>query len=167
MQATSLQDKELNVTDRAFMEQALRLAEQPQRLGEVPVGALVVKEGMIIGRGWNQSVTGRDPTAHAEIIALREAALRLGNYRLTGCHLYTTLEPCAMCAGALVHSRIQRLVYGADDPRAGAAGSVFQIANSALLNHRIEIVSGVLAGPCADLLQRFFQTRREQDRRMS
>lgn len=144
------------------MEQALRLAEQSQRLGEVPVGALVVKAGTIIGRGWNQSVTRRDPTAHAEIVALREAALHLGNYRLTGCHLYSTLEPCPMCAGALVHSRIQRLVYGADDPRAGAAGSVFQIAHSALLNHRIEVISGVLAGPCADLLQRFFQSRREE-----
>jgi tRNA(adenine34) deaminase len=138
--------------------------------GEVPVGAVVVCEGhvvhqkiveqKIIGRGWNQVVSGSDPCAHAEIVALREAARTLGNYRLSGCQLYVTLEPCAMCAGAIVHARIARLVYGARDPKAGAVGSVMQVLNHPRLNHRVEVTEGVLGGRCMEILQAFFRERR-------
>lgn len=142
------------------MEAALGLAHEAQRAGEVPVGAVIVKDGVIIGRGWNHPISAHDPTAHAEIIALREAAHTLGNYRLLNTTLYVTLEPCAMCAGAMVHARVQRLVYGAADPRAGAAGSVFDITRASALNHQLEVCAGVLAEDCGNLLKQFFADRR-------
>ena len=142
------------------MEEALRSAQRALEAGEVPVGAVVVCEGRIIGRGWNRNIAGSDPTAHAEIIALREAGATLGNHRLTGCDLFATIEPCPMCAGALVHARIRRLIYGADDPKAGAVQSVLQVLNHPQLNHKVEVRSGVLAGRSAELLQSFFKSRR-------
>ena len=142
------------------MEEALRAAQRALEADEVPVGAVVVCDGKIIGRGWNLNITSSDPTAHAEIMALRDAGSTLGNYRLEGCDLFATIEPCAMCAGALVHARIRRLVYGADDPKAGAVHSVMQLLSHAQLNHRVEVRGGVLAGRCAELLQTFFKGRR-------
>jgi tRNA(adenine34) deaminase len=128
--------------------------------GEVPVGAVVVHNGLVIGCGQNYVLRNVDPTAHAEIVALRAAARRLDNYRLTGCDLYTTLEPCAMCAGAIIHARISRLVYGAADPKAGAAGSVLSVINHPQLNHQLKVTSGVLAEECGELLRFFFRERR-------
>jgi len=142
------------------MEEALRSAQRAREAGEVPVGAVVVYEGKIIGRGWNRSITESDPTAHAEIIALREAGAHAGNYRLEDCDLFATIEPCAMCAGALVHARIKRLVYGANDPKAGAVKSMMHVVNHPQSNHRMEVRGGVLAGRCAELLQTFFRNRR-------
>jgi tRNA(adenine34) deaminase len=142
------------------MEEALRSAQRALEAGEVPVGAVVVCEGRIVGRGWNRNITDFDPTAHAEVIALREAGVALGNYRLGDCELFATIEPCTMCAGALLHARIKRLVYGADDPKAGAIRSALQVLNHPQLNHRVEVASGVLAGRCAELLQMFFKNRR-------
>jgi len=142
------------------MEEALRAAQRALDIGEVPVGAVVVCEGRVISRGWNQNLAGSDPTAHAEIVALREAGAIVGNHRLSDCELFATIEPCAMCAGALVHARIKRLVYGADDPKAGAVHSVMQVLNHPQLNHKTEIHGGVLAGRCAELLQEFFRQRR-------
>jgi tRNA(adenine34) deaminase len=147
-------------SDELFMEEALRAAQRALDIGEVPVGALVVCAGKVIARGWNQNLAGSDPTAHAEIVALREAGAIVGNHRLEDCDLFATIEPCAMCAGALVHARIRRLVYGADDPKAGAVRSVMQVVNHPQLNHRMEVVSGVLAGRCAEVLQEFFRSRR-------
>ncbi len=126
----------------AWMELALEQARQAAEAGEVPVGALIVKDGEIIGSGHNRNLLDNDPTAHAEIIALREAGARLGNHRLSGCTLFATIEPCAMCAGAMLHARLARLVYGASDPKAGAAGSVLQVLNHPRLNHQMEVVSG-------------------------
>jgi tRNA(adenine34) deaminase len=146
--------------DDQFMREALRLACQTASAGEVPVGAVVVCGGEIIGRGSNAPIARHDPTAHAEILALREAAARLGNYRLDGATLYCTLEPCVMCAGALVTARIRRLVFGARDLRFGGVRSKFRIADSDLLNHQVEIVEGVLAVECVQLLQGFFEERR-------
>ena len=146
--------------DELWMEEALRAAQRAQEAGEVPVGAVVVCEGRVIGRGWNRNLGDCDPTAHAEIVALREAAAAVGNHRLANCDLFATIEPCPMCAGALVHARIQRLVYGADDPKAGAVQSVLQVLNHPRLNHRVEVRGGVLAGRCAELLQTFFKNRR-------
>ena len=143
------------------MEEALRAARRALDAGEVPVGAIVVCGGEIIGRGWNRNLTDSDPTAHAEIIALREAGANLGNHRMGDCELFATIEPCPMCAGALVHARIKRLVYGADDPKAGAVHSVMTVLNHPQLNHRMEVRGGVLAGRCAELLQSFFRSRRE------
>jgi len=143
-----------------WMEEALRLAAKAQAAGEVPVGAVLVRDGSILGRGWNQVISTNDPTAHAEIIALREAAASLGNYRLTGCELYVTLEPCAMCAGAMVHARIGKLVIGADDPKAGAAGSVIDVFGSPAANHQIAVERGVLASRCMETLQAFFREKR-------
>jgi len=151
-------------SDEFWMEEALRAAQRALEAGEVPVGAVVVYRGEIIGRGWNRNITDADPTAHAEIIALREAAEHLGNHRLGDCELFVTIEPCAMCAGALVHARVKRVVYGADDPKAGAIHSVMQVLNHPQLNHRAEIRGGVLAGRSAELLQSFFRSRREEDR---
>jgi tRNA(adenine34) deaminase len=142
------------------MEEALRAAQRAFEAGEVPVGAIVVSEGKIVGRGWNRNLTDSDPSAHAEIVALREAGVALGNHRLGGCELFVTIEPCPMCAGALVHARVKRLVYGADDPKAGAVHSVMQVANHPQSNHRMEISGGVLAGRCAEMLQTFFKSRR-------
>ncbi len=142
------------------MEEALRLASRAEVAGEVPVGAVVVSEGIIIGRGWNQVLSLNDPCAHAEVEALRDAARTLGNYRLNGCQLFVTLEPCAMCAGAIVHARINRLVFGARDPKAGAVGSIMQVINHPRLNHQVEVAEGVLAGRCMEILQAFFRERR-------
>jgi tRNA(adenine34) deaminase len=142
------------------MEEALRCAQRALEIGEVPVGAVVVRGGEIIARGWNRNITDSDPTAHAEIVALREAGKHLGNYRLGECELFVTIEPCAMCAGAMLHARIRRLVYGSDDPKAGAVQSVMQVLNHPQLNHKIEVRGGVLAGRSAGVLQTFFQIRR-------
>lgn len=147
-------------SDELWMEEALRDAQRAREQDEVPVGAIVVSDGRIVGRGWNQNLAGPDPTAHAEIVALRDASRRLGNHRLGGCELFVTLEPCLMCAGALVHARLQRLVYGADDPKAGAVHSIMQALNHPKLNHKMEVKSGVLAGVCQELVQAFFRERR-------
>jgi tRNA(Arg) A34 adenosine deaminase TadA len=143
-----------------YMRDALALARAGQAAGEVPVGAVVVREGTVIGRGFNRPVSARDPTAHAEIVALREAAWALGNYRLTGCELYVTLEPCTMCAGAIMHARIARLVYGAADPKTGACGSVTDLFSQPQLNHHTVVQGGILAGESSVLLQQFFAARR-------
>ena len=150
----------LDSSDLTFMQRALELARQAEAAGEVPVGAVIVKDGVIVAEGWNHPIGANDPTAHAEIVALRAAGQALGTYRLTGTTLYVTLEPCAMCASAMVHARVQRLVYAATDPRAGAAGSVFNIVQHPSLNHRIEYTGGVLADDCGTLLRQFFQARR-------
>ena len=142
------------------MEEALREAQRALALGEVPVGAVVVRDGQIIGRGCNRPVTSNDPTAHAEIIALREAGFAIGNYRLLDCDIYVTVEPCAMCAGAITHARLRRLIYGAEDPKAGAVHSVTQVLNHVRLNHRVEVTFGVLAARCMDLMQNFFRDKR-------
>jgi tRNA(adenine34) deaminase len=148
-------------TDELFMEEALREARRAEALGEVPVGAVVVQEGRIVGRGCNRPITNHDPTAHAEMQALREAGLVVGNYRLSDCDLYVTVEPCAMCAGAITHARIRRLIYGAEDPKAGAVHSMLQVLNHPKLNHQVEVTSGILAARCMDLVQSFFRNRRE------
>lgn len=148
--------------DTVWMELALEQAELAAAAGEVPVGALVIKDGKIIGRGHNRNLLDNDPTAHAEIVALRQAAARLGNHRLIGCTMVATIEPCSMCAGALLHARIARLVYGASDPKAGAAGSLLQILNHPGLNHKTEVTAGVLADKCSEILQKFFRQKRQQ-----
>jgi len=142
------------------MEEALRSAQRALEIGEVPVGAVVVHGNRIVGRGWNRNLADRDPTAHAEVVALREAGQNLGNHRLGECDLFATIEPCAMCAGALLHARIRRLVYGADDPKAGAVHSVMSVINHPSLNHQMEVRGGVLAGRTAEILQEFFRNRR-------
>ncbi len=144
------------------MEDALRAARRALDAGEVPVGAVVVYQGKIVGRGFNRNVSDSDPTAHAEVVALREAGATIGNHRLSDCELFATIEPCAMCAGALVHARIRRLVYGADDPKAGAVHSVMQVLNHPSLNHQMEVRGGVLAGKCSEILQEFFRARRAE-----
>ena len=146
--------------DEDFLREALELARDAERGGEVPVGALVVLDGRVIGRGRNSPIVRSDPTAHAEILALREAAAATGNYRLEGATMYATLEPCVMCAGALVAARVSRLVFGARDLRFGGVRSKFRLADAEVLNHRVEIVEGVLGAECAELLQRFFNSRR-------
>lgn len=148
--------------DAAWMALALEQAALAAAAGEVPVGALVIKDGEVLGRGHNRNLLDDDPTAHAEIVALRQAAARLGNHRLTGCTMVATIEPCAMCAGALLHARIARLVYGASDPKAGAAGSVLQVINHPGLNHQMEVTAGVLAEKCSGILQDFFRQKRQQ-----
>ena len=147
--------------DELFMEEALREAQRALALGEVPVGAIVVRDGHVVGRGCNRPVSDHDPTAHAEILALREAGHVIGNYRLLDCDLYVTVEPCAMCAGAITHARIRRLIYGAEDPKAGAVHSMLQVMNHPKLNHFVEVTSGVLAARCMDLLQSFFRDKRQ------
>ena len=146
--------------DLAFMQQALDLARQAQQAGEVPVGAVVVKDDQVIATGRNAPIASHDPTAHAEVMALREASQVLGNYRLDGCTLYVTLEPCAMCSGAILHARLGRVVFGAFDPRTGAAGSVLEVLNTTRLNHRVAITGGVLQEATAAQLQHFFRARR-------
>ncbi|MBI3230067.1 MAG: tRNA adenosine(34) deaminase TadA [Burkholderiales bacterium] len=148
--------------DAGFMHEALAQAQLAWNEGEVPVGAVVVKDGAIIARGYNQPINGHDPTAHAEITALRQAAQILGNYRLPGCELFVTLEPCAMCAGAMMHARLARVVYGAPDPKTGVAGSVLNLFAQEQLNHHTAVESGVLADECSTLLKNFFAHRREQ-----
>ncbi len=142
------------------MEDALREASRALAMGEVPVGAVVVHKSRIVGRGSNRPISAHDPTAHAEILALREAGQTIGNYRLLDCDLYVTVEPCPMCAGAITHARIRRLIYGAEDPKAGAVHSMFQVLNHPKANHRVEVHSGVLAARCMDLMQTFFRERR-------
>lgn len=149
--------------DESFIRLALDLAAQGEQLGEVPVGAVIVRDGQVIGSGHNQPVALHDPTAHAEIVALRQAAQALGSHRLDHCDLYVTMEPCAMCAGAIVTARIRRLIFGTRDIRFGAVRSKFRIADSDLLNHRVEVVEGVLAAECVAPLQRFFAARRSND----
>ena len=148
------------MTDEEYMREALVLAARGAALGEVPVGAVVVVGGAIVGRGWNCPIERHDPTAHAEILALREAAAAAGNYRLVGATLYCTLEPCAMCAGAMVAARVERLVFGTRDLRFGGVRSKFRIADSGTLNHTVEIAEGVLAVECVELLRGFFEQRR-------
>lgn len=150
-------------SDELWMEEALREARRAESMGEVPVGAVVVRDGQVIARAGNRNVTDNDPTAHAEILALRQAGTAVGNHRLLDCEMYVTIEPCPMCAGALVHARLKRLVYGADDPKAGAVGSVMQVLNHPQLNHRMGVTGGVLAARCMDLLQDFFRRKRERE----
>ena len=147
-------------TDADYMARALELARTAEAAGEVPVGAVIVRDGVIVAEGWNRPISACDPTAHAEVVALRAAGQALQTYRLTGTTLYVTLEPCAMCASAMVHARVQRLVYAATDPRAGAAGSVFNIVQHPSLNHRIDCTGGVLAEECGALPRSFFLARR-------
>ena len=153
-------ESSLSERDERFMREALEEAQRAAAEGEVPVGAVVVLGEEIIGRGRNRSISEHDPTAHAEVVALRRAAQRLANYRLTGCTLYVTVEPCAMCAGAAVLARIGRLVYGCDDLKAGAVRSLFRITDDSRLNHQMTITSGVLGEECASLVQAFFQKKR-------
>lgn len=150
------------MTDLDHMQAALSLARQCEAAGEVPVAAIIVRNGEILATGENRVIRDSDPTAHAEIVALRRAGQKLGNYRLDGCTLYCTLEPCAMCAGAILHARIDRLVYAAADPKAGACGSALAVMNHPQLNHRVEVTSGLLADECSTLLTNFFRARRNK-----
>ena len=152
-----------DTVDETLMHEALAMARQARLADEVPVWAIVVSNGEIIGRGFNSPVSKNDPTAHAEIQALRDAAEKIGNYRLTDCLLYVTLEPCPMCAGAIMQARIARLVYGAADPKTGACGSVVNLLREARLNHHTEVVGGVLSEECGEMLRRFFAERREAE----
>ena len=151
--------------DQLWMEEALREAARAQAAGEVPVGAVVVCGEKIVGRGANRNLRDSDPTAHAEMVALRQAARALGNHRLGECEMFATIEPCAMCAGALVQARLARLVYGADDPKAGAVHSVVNVLNNPRLNHQMKVVSGVLGERCTELLQSFFRQRRAEQQK--
>lgn len=150
------------MSDDDFMQIALDLAQQAAEAGEVPVGAIVVKDGEIIGRGSNAPITTHDPTAHAEVRAMRDAAQHLGNYRLVGCTLYVTLEPCAMCSGAIQHARIAKVIYGASDPKTGACGSVVNLMAEPKLNHHTDIRGGILAEECGMILSKFFSARRKK-----
>ncbi len=150
----------MDASDEQFMRQALEEARRAAEAGEVPVGALVTLDGRVIASAANRTMTDGDPTAHAEIVALRAAAKTLGNYRLAGATLYVTLEPCAMCAGALVHARVARLVYGCDDPKVGAVNWCLRVLEHPMLNHRVEVTSGILADECSVLLREFFEARR-------
>ena len=149
------------MADEDYMREALALAFQGGVLGEVPVGAVLVRGGVILGRGYNQPISAHDPTAHAEVVAMRDAGARIGNYRLTGCELYVTLEPCAMCAGAIMHARLARVVYGAADPKTGACGGVIDLFAEAKLNHQTSVAGGVLAKECSAQLSDFFMQRRQ------
>jgi len=151
--------------DAVFMRRALAEAQRAAREQEVPVGAVVVRDGRVLSRAHNRPIRLKDPTAHAEILALRRAARKLGNYRLPGCDLYVTIEPCAMCAGAIIQARLRRLLYGASDPKAGAGGSALTVLNHPKLNHQLEVVPGVLAADCARVLKDFFQARRRGSRK--
>jgi len=152
------------LTDEDWMRHALTLAQRAAEEGEVPVGAVVVCDGELLGAGWNRPIATHDPSAHAEIMALREAGQRAGNYRLPGATLYVTLEPCPMCCGAMVHARIARVVFGATDPKTGAAGSVFSLLQSPLHNHEVKVEGGMLADECGQTLREFFQQRRARAR---
>ena len=153
--------------DSLFMRQAISQAHNAWALGEVPVGAVVVKDEVVIATGFNQPIGTHDPTAHAEIMALRAAASVLGNYRLPGCELYVTLEPCAMCSGAMMHARLARVVYGASDPKTGACGSILNLFEQEKLNHHTEVAGGVLADECGNLLREFFAERRRAAQRLA
>ncbi|WP_426338055.1 tRNA adenosine(34) deaminase TadA [Pseudoduganella sp. S-14] len=150
----------LKLSNELYMREALLEARRAWAEGEVPVGAVVVKDGVVIGRGYNQPIGRHDPTAHAEIMAMRAAAEALGNYRLPGCELYVTLEPCVMCSGAMMHARLSRIVYGATDPKTGACGSVVNVFESGQLNHHAEVEGGMLAEDCGQVLRDFFAERR-------
>ncbi|WP_337842990.1 tRNA adenosine(34) deaminase TadA [Rheinheimera sp.] len=150
--------------DLYWMQYALQLADKAEQSGEIPVGAVLVKDGKVMGEGWNQSIQLNDPSAHAEMQAIRQAAKRIGNYRLLDCTLYVTLEPCAMCAGLLVHSRIKRLVFGARDAKTGAAGSVIDIVRHPVLNHQLEVTAELMADRCAAKLSDFFKRRRAEQK---
>jgi tRNA(adenine34) deaminase len=152
------------MSDEDFMREALDLARRAAEAGEVPVGAVLVRDGAIVGRGYNQPVSGKDPTAHAEVVALRDAAERIGNYRLGECEMFVTLEPCAMCAGAIMHARLSRVVYGAADPKSGACGSVVDLFAEDRLNHHATIVGGVMAEEAGAMLRDFFAVRRKVPR---
>src|SRR5574340_10318 len=152
------------MSDEIFMRAALELARQAEAAGEVPIGAVVVKDGEIVGRGFNAPISRRDPSAHAEMMALRDAAQFIGKYRLVGCELFVTLEPCLMCAGAIIHARIARLVYGTRDPKTGVCGSILDVFAERRLNHHTEVTGGVLAGECGAMLSSFFAMRRAQQR---
>ena len=152
------------MSDAYWMEQALERALRAETEGEVPVGAVLVKDGLLVGEGWNRPIGANDPTAHAEINALRDAAERLGNYRLPGTTLYVTLEPCPMCVGAMIHARVERVVFGAHDPRTGACGGALDLAHHPSHNHHLSVDGGVLAEPAADLLRAFFRARRAKSR---
>ena len=152
------------MSDEQFMREALALAKRAAEAGEVPVGAVLVRDGAVVGRGYNQPVSGRDPTAHAEVVALRDAAKCIGNYRLGECEMFVTLEPCAMCAGAIMHARVGRIVYGAADPKSGACGSVVDLFAENRLNHHATIIGGVMAEEAAGLLREFFAARRKVSR---
>jgi tRNA(adenine34) deaminase len=147
-------------SENQWMRLALDQARIAAASGEVPVGAIIVKDGEVIGAGHNRNLLDNDPTAHAEIVALRQAAARMRNHRLVGCEMFVTIEPCAMCSGALVHARLARLIYGASDPKAGAVSSVMQVINHPSLNHQMEVTAGVLAEECSEILRAFFQSRR-------
>lgn len=149
-------------TDQHWMEQALLLADKAAEQGEIPVGAILIKDNKVVGEGWNQSIGLNDPSAHAEMLAIRQGAKLLNNYRLPDTTLYVTLEPCSMCAGLLVHSRIERLVFGAADAKTGAAGSIMDLLNDERLNHQVEVSGGLLAKQCGDKISQFFQMRRAQ-----
>jgi len=149
-----------NSQDEHWMSEALRLARRAAAEGEVPIGAVVVRDNEIVGRGWNRNIGLNDPSAHAEIIALREAGIEAGNHRLPGCELYVTLEPCPMCAGAMIHARLARVIYGADDPKTGAAGGVFDLLEHPAHNHRLAVTGGCLAEQSSLLLREFFRQRR-------
>lgn len=153
--------------DAYYMVKALELAKEAWQSGEVPVGAVVVLNGEIVGRGFNQPISRHDPTAHAEIMALRDAGSHIGNYRLPECDLYVTLEPCAMCSGAIMHARLNRIVYGTKDPKTGAAGSIVDLFSEPRLNHHTQIQGGVLAQECSDLISAFFRERRAQSRKQA
>lgn len=153
-------DSERDSLDTFWMQRALELADRAAQLGEVPIGAVIIKDEMIIGEGWNSPISSHDPTAHAEINALRDAARRLGNYRLLDTTLYVTVEPCVMCAGALIHARVKEVVYGASEPKTGAVNSVFAILTAAQHNHQIQVRGGILAQEAAQRLQDFFRSRR-------
>lgn len=164
---TQLSDKsaaqnDMQITNDNFMIEAIEEARRAVSLGEVPIGAVVVCGEKVIARGHNRNLLDHDPTAHAEMVAMREAGRILGNHRLGECDLFVTIEPCAMCAGAMVHARIRRLVYGASDPKAGAVQSVMQVLNHPQLNHRMEVTAGVLSADCAALMQEFFRTKRSK-----
>ncbi|MBT8136724.1 MAG: tRNA adenosine(34) deaminase TadA [Gammaproteobacteria bacterium] len=149
-----------SLADERWMEHALLLARRAEQAGEVPVGAVITSAGQVLGEGWNRPISTNDPTAHAEILALRDAGAAVKNYRVNGATLYVTLEPCAMCAGAIVHARVTRLVYGAADPKTGACGSVLDVTRSAALNHQVDVSGGLLADKCGEMLQSFFAARR-------
>lgn len=148
-------------TDEIYMQRALELAEQAQNADEVPVGAVLVMDDKIVGEGYNQVISLSDPSAHAEAQAIRSAGQAIDNYRLVNATLYVTLEPCAMCAGLITHARVKRLVFGATDPRTGATGTAIEVINHASMNHKVEVLSGVMAEECGDILRRFFRARRK------
>lgn len=154
-----------NIDDEKWMQHALTLADKAQAMGEVPVGACVVYQGQVVGEGWNTPISDHDPSAHAEMTAVRAAAKALGNYRIVDATLYVTLEPCSMCAGMLVHARVKRVVYGAKDAKTGAAGSVMNLLRHSALNHQVEVTQGVLSEQCAHKISAFFKLRREEIKR--